>query len=79
MFKTIVGLAVAGFVFKRSCPDAYKKSVQALSDVVDSVSDITTATRGQIKAYASEAAKDAQQRLSKADPEAIKKLRDMLK
>jgi len=78
MIRTIAGLCIAGFVFKRACPDTYRKSVQALSDVVDSASDITTAMRGQVKAYAAEAAKDATARLNKVNPKAIEELRKLL-
>ena len=78
MFRTIVTLGVCGFIFKRACPKAYEQTVTALSDVVDSVSDVTTAVRGQVKAYTAEACADATQRLSAVDPTAIEKLRAML-
>lgn len=78
MLRTIATLAVAGFVFKRACPRAYEQTVTALTDVVDSVSDVTTAVRGQVKAYTAEACADATQRLSAVDPTAIEKLRAML-
>lgn len=78
MIRTIVGLAVAGFVMKRACPRAYEQAVQAATDIIDSAADITTALRGQVKAYTSEAAQDASQRLQAVDPAAIANLRAML-
>ena len=78
MIRTIVGLAVAGFVMKRACPDTYNKAVQAMSDIVDTASDITTAARGQAKAYCAEAAADATARLQQVNPQAIEELRKLL-
>ena len=78
MFKTIITLGVCGFVFKRACPRAYEQTVTALTDIVDSASDVTTALRGQVKAYTAEACKDASERLSKVDPKAIEELRKLL-
>lgn len=78
MIRTIVGLAVAGFIAKRACPDAYNKAVQAMSDIVDTASDITTAARGQAKAYCAEAAADATARLQQVNPQAIEELRKLL-
>lgn len=78
MLRTIVTLGVCGFIFKRACPRAYEQTVQAATDILDSAADVTTALRGQVKAYASEAALDASQRLSAVDPKAIATLRAML-
>ena len=78
MFKTIIGLAVAGFVAKRACPRAYEQAVQAATDIIDSAADLTTAVRGQVKAYTSEAAADATQRLQAVNPAAIEELRALL-
>lgn len=78
MIRTIVGLAVAGFVMKRACPRAYEQAVQAATDIIDSAADITTALRGQVKAYTSEAAQDASQRLQAVNPQAIAELRTLL-
>ena len=78
MIRTIVGLAVAGFVMKRACPRAYGQAVQAATDIIDSAADITTALRGQVKAYTSEAAQDASQRLKAVDPKAVEELRKLL-
>ena len=78
MFKTIIGLAVAGFVAKRACPRAYEQAVQAATDIIDSAADLTTAVRGQVKAYTSEAAADATQRLQAVNPQAIAELRALL-
>ena len=78
MFKTIIGLAVAGFVAKRACPRAYEQAVQAATDIIDSAADLTTAIRGQVKAYTSEAAADATQRLHAVNPAAIEELRALL-
>lgn len=78
MIRTIVGLAVAGFVMKRACPDAYNKAVQAASDLIDTASDVTTAIRGQCKAYSCEAAQDAATRLQQVNPKAIEDLRKLL-
>lgn len=78
MIRTIVGLAVAGFVMKRACPRAYEQAVQAATDIIDSAADITTALRGQVKAYTSEAAADATQRLQAVNPAAIEELRALL-
>ena len=78
MIRTIVGLAVAGFVMKRACPRAYEQAVQAATDIIDSAADITTALRGQVKAYTSEAAQDASQRLQAVNPQAIAELRALL-
>lgn len=78
MIRTIVGLAVAGFIAKRACPRAYEQAVQAATDIIDSAADITTALRGQVKAYTSEAAQDATQRLQAVNPQAIEELRKLL-
>lgn len=78
MIRTIVGLAVAGFVMKRACPRAYEQAVQAATDIIDSAADLTTAVRGQVKAYTSEAAADATQRLHAVNPAAIEELRALL-
>ena len=78
MLRTIVTLGVCGFVFKRACPRAYDQTVQALTDIVDSASDVTTALRGQVKAYTAEAAQDAAKRLEAVDPAAVEKLRKLL-
>ena len=78
MFKTIAGLALGAFVMKRACPDTYNKAVQAMSDIIDTASDVTTAVRGQCKAYAAEAAQDAATRLQQVNPKAIEDLRKLL-
>lgn len=78
MLKTIAAIAVGGFIMKRACPDTYNKAIQAMSDIVDTASDITTAARGQAKAYCAEAAADATARLQQVNPQAIEELRKLL-
>ena len=78
MFKTVITLVTVGFVYKRTCPETYAKTVQALSDVVDITSDVVTTARGQIAAYTAEAAADASQRLQAVDPKAVEELRKLL-
>ena len=78
MFKTIIGIAVAGFVLKRTSPKTYSQVVTALDDAVTIVSDVTTAARGQVSAYTAEACKDAAERLKAVDPNAVASLRTML-
>ena len=78
MLKTILGLAIGGFVLKRTSPRTYAQVVTALDDAVTVVSDVTTAIRGQAAAYTAEAAKDAAERLQQVDPDAVAKLRAML-
>lgn len=79
MLKTIAAIAVGGFILKRTSPRTYGQVVQAMDDIVTATSDITTAVRGQCAAYTAEAAADAAQRLQKVDPDAVAKLRQLLK
>ena len=78
MIRTIAALAIGGFLLKRTSPKTYAQVIQAADDLVSTTSNITTALRGQAEAYCAEAAKDASERLSKVDPEAVQKLRAML-
>lgn len=78
MFKAILGLAIGGFVLKRTSPKTYAQVVTALDDAVTIVSDVTTAVRGQAAAYTAEAAKDAAERLQQVDPSAVAELRALL-
>lgn len=78
MFKTVCGLALGAFVLKRTAPKTYNQLVQAADDLCSTASNVTTALRGQAEAYCAEAAKDASERLSKVDPDAVQKLRAML-
>ena len=78
MLRTIAALAVGGFILKRTSPKTYNQVIQAADDLVSTTSNITTALRGQAEAYCAEAAKDASERLSKVDPDAVAKLRAML-
>ena len=78
MLRTIAAIAVGGFILKRTSPKTYNQVIQAADDLVSTTSNITTALRGQAEAYCAEAAKDASERLSKVDPDAVAKLRAML-
>ena len=78
MLKTIAAIAVSAFIVKRTSPETYDKAVRALNDIIDTASDVTTAARGQAKAYCAEACKDASERLQSIDPQAIETLRAML-
>lgn len=78
MFKTIAAIAVSAFIVKRASPETYDKAIRAISDIVDTTSDVVTAARGQAKAYCAEACADATKRLQSVDPQAIEELRKLL-
>ena len=78
MLKTIAAIAVSAFIVKRTSPETYDKAIRAVSDVIDTTSDIVTAARGQAKSYCAEACADAAKRLQAVDPQAIETLRAML-
>lgn len=78
MIRTMIGLGIGALVLKKVSPSTYAKTVNILSDSIDTVSDVTTAIRGEAKAFTSEIAEDAAQKLTAVQPDAIQKLRAML-
>ena len=78
MIRTMIGLGIGALVLKKVSPSTYAKTVNILSDSIDTVSDVTTAIRGEVKAFTSEIAEDAAQKLTAVQPDAIAKLRAML-
>ena len=78
MIRTMIGLGIGALILKKVSPDTYNKTVNILSDSIDTVSDITTSIRGEAKAFTSEIAEDAAQKLTAVQPDAIQKLRTML-
>ena len=78
MIRTVIGLGLGALILKKVSPSTYTKMVNILSDSIDTVSDVTTAIRGEAKAISCEIAKDASEKLSAVDPKAIESLRAML-
>lgn len=78
MIRTMIGLGIGALVLKKVSPSTYAKTVNILSDSIDTVSDVTTAIRGEAKAISCEIAKDASEKLSAVDPKAVESLRAML-
>lgn len=78
MIRTMIGLGIGALVLKKVSPSTYEKTVNILSDSIDTVSDVTTSIRGQAKAITCEIAKDASEKLALVDPKAVESLRAML-
>ena len=78
MIRTMIGLGIGALVLKKVSPSTYAKTVNILSDSIDTISDATTAIRGEAKAISCEIAKDASEKLSVVDPKAVENLRAML-
>ena len=78
MIRTVIGLGLGALILKKVSPDTYNKTVNILSDSIDTVSDITTAVRGETKAISCEIAKDANEKLAVVDPKAVESLRALL-
>ena len=78
MIRTVIGLGLGALILKKVSPDTYTKCINVMSDSIDTVSDVTTAIRGEAKAISCEIAKDASEKLSVVDPKAVENLRAML-
>jgi len=78
MIRTVIGLGLGALILKKVSPSTYNKTVNILSDSIDTVSDVTTSLRGEAKAISCEIAKDASEKLAVVDPKAVESLRAML-
>ena len=78
MIRTVIGLGLGALILKKVSPSTYEKTVNILSDSIDTVSDVTTAIRGEAKAISCEMAKDASEKLTQVDPKAVESLRALL-
>lgn len=75
MIRTVIGIGLGALILKKVSPSTYTKTVNILSDSIDTVSDATTSLRGQAKALSCEIAKDASEKLAVVDPKAVENLR----
>ena len=78
MIRTVIGIGLGALILKKVAPSTYEKTVNILSDSIDTVSDVTTAIRGEAKAISCEIAKDANEKLAAVDPKAVESLRALL-
>ena len=78
MIRTVIGLGLGALILKKVSPSTYNKTVNILSDSIDTISDATTAIRGEAKAISCEVAKDASEKLTQVDPKAVESLRALL-
>ena len=78
MIRTVIGLGLGALILKKVSPSTYNKTVNILSDSIDTISDATTAIRGEAKAISCEMAKDASEKLTQVDPKAVESLRALL-